>query len=89
MGYEMEDTVFSTSTTGQIKNKSGSAVGFLTSTLLMISCCMVTDSTGYLPAAFSAESITVREGGRKGGRKEGRERVRRVKRSWRSISREG
>jgi hypothetical protein len=30
----------------------------------MISCCIVTDSTGYLPAALSAESITVREGGR-------------------------
>ena len=44
-------------------------MGFLTSTLLMISCCMVTDSTGYLPAALSAESITVREGGRKEGRK--------------------
>ena len=30
----------------------------LTSTLLIMSCCMVTDSTGYLPAALSAESIT-------------------------------
>ena len=28
------------------------------STLLMISCCMVTDSMGYLPAADSADSIT-------------------------------
>jgi hypothetical protein len=43
--------------------------GILTSTLLMISCCMVTDSTGYLPAALSAESITVRERGR--GRRRG------------------
>lgn len=31
----------------------------LTSTLFMISCCMVTDSTGYFPAALSAESITI------------------------------
>ena len=30
----------------------------LTSTLFMMSCCMVTDSTGYLPAALSAESMT-------------------------------
>ena len=30
----------------------------LTSTLLIISCCMVTDSTGYLPAALSADNIT-------------------------------
>lgn len=31
---------------------------FLTSTWLIISCCIVTLSTGYLPAADSAESMT-------------------------------
>ena len=30
----------------------------LTSTLLIMSCCIVTDSTGYLPAALSADNIT-------------------------------
>ena len=40
---------------------SNTVVSCLTSTLLMMSCCMVTDSTGYFPAALSAESITKKQ----------------------------